>query len=117
MIHPIIKKSLEFIEGEIFEQESGEYMMTINDDTHELYAVFFHAGLEWEEDGTKVCAISNLRMDDGNLSLKCRCIDLIHLMQLLSELTELKSKNSYTSAKLFEEYDGPFEPIAEFHPE
>lgn len=116
MIYTAINQAFTFIKEQIFEQESGEFMITINDPNRELYVVFFHADLEWEEDETKVCAISNLRMSDGNINLTYQFIDLMPIMQLLSELTRLKSKNTYIWVELFEEIDGPFEPIAEFHP-
>ena len=117
MIYSAINQAFTFIKEQIFEQESGEFMITINDDFRELYAVFFHADLEWEEDETKVCTISNLRMSDGNINLTYRFIDQMPIMQLLSELIRLKSKNPYIWVELFEEIDGPFEPITEFHQE
>lgn len=115
MIYSAINQAFTFIKEQIFEQESGEFMITINDSDRELYAVFFHADLEWEEDGTKVCTISNLRMDDGIINLKCRFIDLLPIKQLLTELTRLKSKNPYICVDLFKEIDESFEPVAEFH--
>ena len=84
MIYSAINQAFKFIKEQIFEQESGEFMITINDRFRELYAVFFHADLEWEEDETKVCTISNLRMDDGKINLRCRFIDLMPIVQLLS---------------------------------
>ena len=38
MIQPMIEKAFKFIEEQIFEEESGEFMITINDDFRELYA-------------------------------------------------------------------------------
>lgn len=115
MIYPKIKQAFLIIKERIFEQESGEFMITIHDDSIELFAAFFNAELEWEEDGTKVCSISNLRMSDGNINLQCRHIDLLHAIKLLSELTRLKTDNGHIRVELIEQLEEFDELITELN--